>query len=172
MNDQHLCVLLMLAIFHESYFHIDERSWKMRCEELSFLLPDTFCLASFDEWVYFCKGLPFSPLLFPKIYLLILKFPCSGISMHAIETVGICYQSKWYLFSNSPCDQWGEGRSTTNCIYFLREVLNFCFSYGCFAISNKVDECCSVLSLRNTSIKYKFLTIWIASTWNWCTGVW
>lgn len=87
MNDQHLCVLLMLAIFHESYFHIDEQSWIMRREELSFLLPDTFCLASFDGWVYFCKGLLFSPVPFPKIHLLILKFPCFGISLHSIETV-------------------------------------------------------------------------------------
>lgn len=95
------------------------------------------------------------------MYLLTLKFPCSGISLHAIETVGICYQSKWYLFSNSPCHQCGKVRSTTNCIYFLREALNFCFSYGCcFAISNKVDECCSILSLRNISIKYKFLMTW------------
>lgn len=155
MNDQHLCVLLMLAIFHESYFRIDEQSWLMRCEELSFLLPDTFCLASFDGWVYFFRGLPCSPVPFPKIHLLILKFPCFGISLHAIETVGIffCYLSKWYLFSNSPCCQWGKGRSTVNGAYFLRDALNFCFSYGCFAISDKTDECCSILSLRNTSIK-------------------
>lgn len=145
MNDQHLCVLLMLAIFHESYFHIDEQSWMMRREELSFLLPDTFCLASFDGWVYFCKGLLFSPVPFPKIHLLILKFPCFGTSLHSIETVRtffcfvlFCYLSKWYLFSL--CCQWEKGRRTIDCTYFLRDALNFCFSYGGFTISDKTDE--------------------------------
>lgn len=63
----------------------------MRCKQLSFLLADTFCLASFDSRVYFYKGLTFSLVPYPKIHLIILKFPCFGISVHAIETGGICF---------------------------------------------------------------------------------